>query len=359
MKNKKILYLLAVIFIITTLVVYLGYLSVFPFAYGDIPINRIWSSQLKKTIQDISLARNGSVIAIMTDSAASINVNTGEIIWTTQLPSISNPYPTLVENDVAFLLTNDSLLTLDTHDGAVLWQQPCDCYYAKILDVSGKYILVNYPSSSLNAYDSTSGKLLWSLPAGRGFVDAYIDDNVIYEVDKGIKAIDAPTGKVIREVRLELKGNSFFSNGKLFYEGGNAFNRNNTYIAAFDVYQYKELWRTPLDIQGFSHYLINKESLFVSDQNHIYALLVQNGDLIWSAISPDPTNMAVVKNKVFVLGNFNRTISEFDIVSENSRSVIQIDLPQLLRTQRQDMMTTEDILLFSRGNIVYAYAYKK
>ena len=359
MKNKRILYLLVEIFIISILVVYLGYLSIFPFAYGDIPINRIWSSQLRKTVQDISLAQNGSVIAVMTNSVASINVNTGEIIWTTQLPSTSNPYPALVENNVAFLLTNDSILALDTHDGAVLWQQPCDCYHAKILDVSTKYFLVNYPSSSLNAYDSTSGKLLWSLPAGRGFVDAYIEGNVIYEVDKRIKAIDAQTGTVMWEVRLDLKGNSSFSNGTLFYEGGDPFNLNAAYIVAFDVNQHKEFWRTLLDIQGFGHFLVNEDNLFVSDQSHIYALSVPSGDLIWIALSSSSTNMAVIDDNLFVLENFTRTISVFNVPSGTSRDILQTDLPQPLRTERQDMLTTEDLLLFSRGNMVYAYTYKK
>lgn len=358
MKKKKVFYLFAASLLIGVLGTYVGQLTIFPFVYDRTLLTTLWSRQLKRTIQDISVVQNQSIIAVMSDSVASLNLETGKLNWVSQLPSKSLPYPASIGNSTAFILTTDSIMALDIHDGTILWQQPSYSSHAKILGVNDKIIIVNYLSNSIKAYAVASGKLLWSLPISRGYVTAYIQGAVIYEIDSDLKALDMQTGELIWETKIDIRGNSSFSNGILVYEGGSLFASKPVYIVTFDVDKRKELWRTLLDIDGPSRFLVNDEYLFISDHNRIYAMLRSNGSLLWTTVSSSPTNMTMIKKNPLVLDGFERTVSTFDFVTGTKRDLLQVDLPQLLITEKQDLVAVENTIVFSRGKTVYAYSYK-
>lgn len=355
--KKKILYFAAIILITNSIVVYVGYSAIFPFKYTTAPVNQSWTIHLTKTVQGISLVQNNMILAVMASSVEAINVETGKSIWIFHLSSSSLPYPAFVKNNTAFLITENSLVALNTQDGKLLWQQSCECLYSKILDVSDEYILVNSQSYRLYAYGAETGAQLWFLPVGRGFVDAHIDGDLIYKIDDELEAVGAKTGKLLWSHPLDIKGNTSFSDGKLFYEGGNLYLSDDTYVVAFDVNKRVEIWRKNLNTQYAINFFVNGKSLYVSDPSHIFSFSIDNGNMAWVADFSESTNVMMAKNKLYALGDFSRTISEFDISSGKRKNDIQVDLPQLLRTEMKDMIVAENFLLFSKGKSIYAYTF--
>ena len=272
----------------------------------------------------------------------------GNIIWKHNLSHQADFSPAISSKAKILVADSKSLWALDPENGQVIWSQSLPESGGRIVDVSREVVLINLVGYYVQAYDTQTGSLLWNIGVGRGFIQAYVDDNLAYIPDHGITAVDVDSGKTIWIEGTDVIGSSSFSDGIIYYKSGNK-------IVAFDVKKRTEQWGLDLKLEGFSELTVEKGLLFVANSYYLYAFDKSNGHLIWKVLTKFPKNPSVIGNNIFVMEGFTRKIRVYDIATGKDVGFLRTSLPYLLIVDRKDMMSTSNLLLLSRGNEIFAF----
>jgi alcohol dehydrogenase (cytochrome c) len=108
------------------------------------------------------------------------------------------------------------------------------------------------PGNSVRAMDAATGETIWDYKRpgnaqGRTKAIAIYQDLILFAAaDSYVVGIDARTGQMRWETKVETRGNSqgpIVADGKVISGGSCGGNRNNCFISAHDAMTGKELWR--------------------------------------------------------------------------------------------------------------------
>jgi outer membrane protein assembly factor BamB len=354
MKNNRILFIfVAGIIVLLAFVHCYLYppLSLIQFGTANyFPLDKLWSQKLGNTIDDLSISENGAMVLVRTrDAIYALDKGQGNIIWKYDISPQAYVSPAVSRNSRIFVADSKSLWALDSESGQVIWSQSLPESGGRIVDVSKERVLVNLVGYYVRAYDTQTGSLLWNIGVGRGFVQAYINDNLVYIPDHGIKAVDIESGKTIWTEGTNTISSSSFSDGIIYYKSGNE-------IVAFDVKKRTELWSLDLKLGGSIDLIVNKGFLIIADKNNLFGFDKLDGHLKWRVATDFPQNPSIIDNQIYVLEGFTRKIRVLDIDTGKEVGSLRISFPYLLlAVGRKDMISTSNILLFSRGNEMFAF----
>jgi outer membrane protein assembly factor BamB len=352
-KNNRMLYICIVGVI--ALFVFAHYYQYPPLSlvqFGEenyFPLEKLWSQKPGNIIDDLSVTEDGTMVIVRTGNAFyALDKHQGNVIWKHRITHQAFSSPAVSSGSKIYVADGKVLWALDPENGQVIWSQPLSESGGRIIDVSKEVVLVNLVGSYVQAHDTQTGSLLWTIGVGRGLIHAYIDDNLVYIPDYGIRAVDIVSGKTIWTEGTDAIGSSSFSDGIIFYKSGNK-------ITAFDVKKRIESWSLDLRFKGFGTLVVENGLLIVSDIDYLYAFDGLTGHLIWSVGTDFPKNPSVIDNTIYILEGFTRKIRAFDIDTGKEMGFIRTSFPYLLIVDRKDMMSSSNILLFSRGNEIFAF----
>jgi len=314
----------------------------------NFPLNRLWSQRFNDLVVDISTSNSDEIIFIRTNkSLYALQSNTGDILWSFPLSKQIDHSPAVNFGTKVYVTDSEALLALDMENGRVRWSQPLPETSGRVVDVSNSIVLINEVGADIRAYDVKSGSFLWNISGGRGFIQAFIDENLIYIPDYGVKAIDIKNGKDVWQYGTDVKYPSDYYNG-VIYSAGNR-------VVAFDVRNQTELWDMVLPIVGLQRLKLDNDFLFVMDEKNIYLIKKSNGTLAWQVGMSHPMNPVIIGDVVYVMDGFGRVIQVFNLSTGKEVGHIRVSLPHLLVVENQDMYSSADILLFSSGKYLFAY----
>lgn len=303
---------------------------------------------------EISADGNGTILAKTRNALSAYDQDTGSLVWTVSIGNQRESFPAVIAGERVFVSDKKQLWAFDLKTGKELWKSPLTSADTWVPAASNKYVLLNSISDHIDVYDAESGVKLWGIPGGRGYTQAYIDDNTIYVVDRGVKALDAITGDILWELdNHRATGFSTFGNGILYYmeyPGDNTFD-----LIAYNTESRKELWRVNFpDNSPSGLYLYNK-FLFMAENEALYQIDSDIGETKWRKALIAPTNLSFIGNNVYVLELFSRIIHTLNIENGNELGSLQIAPQRILGTETQEMVSIGTNLVFSRGCEVFVY----
>jgi hypothetical protein len=116
-----------------------------------------------------------------------------------------------------------------------------------------------------------------------------------------------------------------------------------------------ELWRVTLSGFGFKHPIVHDDFVVVTDLDYLYAIDRFDGVVSYKISVDAPQNPSFLDNGFYVRGLFNRAIWAFDTDSKEQTGLLGTTLPVLLGVENRDMIAVENILVFAKGNRLFAY----
>jgi len=314
---------------------------------NNFPLEQKWSSRVGAAILEISGVDNGNLIFVRTARALyAFDSETGREVWNFKLSYQAVPSPALASNGIVYVADSKSLWALDQINGIVIWEQSLSDVDGQVISASNKAILVSNTYSNVSAYDAKTGTLLWMFPVYWYHTKFYVNKNIIYIPEDGIYAIDLDTGQVVLEKGLDAVTDSDFYDGIIYYVTPGS-------VVAFDTQDNTEIWRRDIELSryGLPILKIQNKYLLVLDMYSVITLNRDTGKPVWKTSVSAPVNPSVVGDTVFVMEGFNRTIRALQIdTGKNTGFLRASGYHLLLVDSRQNMISLDNMLIFSRGN---------
>lgn len=328
--------------------------TVRPLAGADFPLDQKWSHNLSNSIinsvEYLSSGVNGTIIARTNDTLYSLQTDTGDILWSFPLTKQIYLPQTMVADGKVYVVDKDALWALDALTGEVIWERVLLYKNSLLVSASNTLVLVNQVSSIL-AYDAVSGNILWQLPVGRGRIQAYIDGEYVYIPDDGIMKVDSKTGEILETFGQDSIGSNDFHDGVIYYA-----DTVSDMFFAFDVRQQIELWKVSIPYSGFPKVKVDNEYVLVGDSSFLYVTLRDDGTLVWKIEITFPQNPSLVGERLFVFGGVDHVIHAFDLRSGELVGSLRISIPGVLFVEdRRNMFSLDGLLIFARGDTLYSY----
>lgn len=321
----------------------------------EFPLTEKWSLCVGDKIQDVSTDGDEKILVKTNKELLSYDLTSGNLIWSASLEKQTNSFPAITAEEKVFVSDNKNLWAFDLKTGNVLWEIPLGDTWTWIPDASAKFVLLNYVSDPVFVFDAGSGEKLWEAPGARGWTQAHIYNDKIYIVDYGIKAFDATTGSLLWELNNNstTTGLSVMGNEILYfmefpdYEGFD--------LVAYDTTIKKELWRRSFVDNSPKKLYVNENVLFLPQNNALYQLNANTGEINWTKEFSDPTNLSIIDGNVYIFEQFNRIIYALDIKNGAELGALQVSTPRVLSTETQEMISAGSNLIFSRGCEVFVF----
>lgn len=358
--NMKRLQKITLIFVaaIVTCVTIINYIyqQITPRVLGEseFPLREKWSLCVDEQIQEISSDGNEKILVKTNKALSAYDLDSGNLIWMTPIKGQRESFPSVIVGERVFVSDKDQLWAFDLKTGRALWKSPLDSADTWVPDASEKFVLLNSISDRIDVYDAESGGKLWGIPGGRGYTQAYIDDNTVYIVDRGVKALDAVTGDILWELdNSRATGFSTFGSGIIYYmeyPGDETFD-----LIAYNAKSRKELWRVNFPDNSPSRLYLYNRFLFMTENEALYQIASENGETKWQKALSAPTNLSFIGNNVYVLELFSRIIHTLNIENGNELGSLQVAPQRILGTETQEMVSIGTNLVFSRGCEVFVY----
>jgi outer membrane protein assembly factor BamB len=347
--NRRLLWIIIFVVATASIGIFYSTSAILQSSATNFPLGKLWSQNLNSEAVDISTSSDISKILVRTNSVLFVmEPADGKIVWSSPLAKQVHHSPARTAAKMVFVTDNDSLQALSISDGKLVWKQLLPQTSGRLVDLSESLVIVNQASHDIRAYDTQSGQLLWSVPAGRGLVQAYINGDMVYIADHGISAIKAATGESVWQYGNSTIGASASSDGIIYYTSGNK-------VTAFDTETRNELWNVNLPDNGFLRFKLDNKCLFIMDESNFYLLDRSDGTLLWQADISHPMNPVIIANNIYVMEGFSRVIRVFNFATEAQIGHMRISVPHLLVAEKQDMFSVGDTLIFSTGQHVFAY----
>jgi hypothetical protein len=318
------------------------------------PLQRQRSFCVDQKIRELS-SDGIDTILVKTDNAISgYAAKSGALIWSIPIKKQVLSFPPRTADDKGYVSDDETIYAFSLITGSLLWEAPLDGRSSWIPDVSNKFVLLNSVSDHIDIYDAESDAKLWSVLGGRGFTPAFIGDDTVYIVDRGLKAMDAATGKLLWEVSNNRPtGLATYSNGVLYfieYQSDQTFD-----IVAYSVTRRSELWRTNFVDDSPNGLYIYDQFLFMAENNGVREINAADGKTNWIIRLSDPTNLTFVDQNLYVLEQFHREIHAVNILNGDRLASLQASFPRVFGSRSQEMVSVDSSIVFSQGCKVHVY----
>jgi outer membrane protein assembly factor BamB len=319
------------------------------------PLTEKWSAQLDSEIFALSKSDSGSILLRTTGTLYALN-STGEVLWRFPLGKQIEPMPAVEFGGKVFVADDKTVWALDMDSGQLLWSQSLPEPGGWIADASEKIVLINVKASDMRAYDTQTGALLWDTPELQGRVYGYIDDSSVYIPDLDIVAYDELSGDVLwKEVTGLLRRATAYQNGILYFSANNGDLQSPIKINFFNVNERNIVAEAQIPISSLESISAEDNSLIIAGLNDFYVLSSSNYETLWNARLSRPVNPSKLGNYLYIMEGFNRIIYAFDIETGKVVGALQSGPRKIVYSDKIEMVSTNDLLLFADGDKVYAY----
>lgn len=317
------------------------------------PLEKKWHTRLSDKALELSTSEDGIIFALSPYSLNAIDSHTGTLLWKFITNKRTMWAPAISKNDLVYFADNEYIRALDEKTGTIVWKQGVGYPNTiSIVDASSKIVLVHSMANAIFAYDALTGDLLWSVPVGRGLINAVIDDRneTVCIFDHGLNVVNAISGKSIWQRVGDVEG---------LYENGILYTTDKTGIQALDPQTRSIVWNSAAREAAPAYLspklLIHDEYFVVLSTNHVNVFQKDKGALQWSAQVGNAQSPAVLGDTLFVLGLFSRQIYSFDIKTGNKTGTLQLSLPVMMAAEHHNITAINELLVFSNGKNIYAY----
>lgn len=315
---------------------------------NGLQINEKWQLTLDTELSSVSMSSDSLMLLVRTSNALyAIDSQSGTLLWKVNLQFDFSPTYAVEANGVVCLIDNRELIALQSKTGLELWRTPLAEEGGRITSVSGTSLLVNQVSESIQAYELSTGKLLWDVSTGRGPVNAFTDNMTVYILDDGILAVDLKTGKELWK-RGNERINGLLQSRYIYYAS-----TENVY--AFNLISQVNEWKTTLSQSGSRKLYTAENYLFVCDNDVIYALDDKSGIVVWKALLNGASNLSVFKGYLVVWEGYKGDILFLNLDTGEVAAAIDVTGSKFSITSSQRVLTGEDALFFINDNKIYSY----
>jgi outer membrane protein assembly factor BamB len=336
--------------ILVTYVVLKSTLSI-SFTSENFPLSEKWSTRLRSSIQQISIADNQIVLVKTAAEIYALEIKSGKLLWHRATDYwLSNDVPALAQNGIVFFTDSKWIWALNQSDGEVLWQQRLHSGGADVVDVSMDMVAV-FDTQQISVYRTTDGALQWRKPVCRNSDQIYLHNSKLYFPCFGMTAVAVASGETVWEEKTE-RGIwiAVYADGVMYSSP------DNENITAYDLESRKQLWSTPLSTDGEKGFKIVDELLFVTDGTHFCVLQRYDGRKLWCADGMlNPQNPARVGDTIYIFNGPQNMITAFDIHSGTKLGQLRMTSFKVVTTFSQLMVSSDELLIFASGKEVFAF----
>lgn len=232
--------------------------------------------------------------------------------WVFPIGSRVHGYPVVDEKTVYFSST-EAVIALDITTGAKKWEFKGAGYSGQPV-VSGNRVYVGQENKGIAAVDAATGKLVKEYPGTTGRNIATVKDGVLYFItNAGISAYDITTGSQVWDYKdteyfINSKDKSarpIFSNGKLYYSCFSSGTGTKSKLLAVDAKTGKVAWEKPLEVsippQGY---------MSVDEGILIYLTEAKGGQVLLKGL--DAATGGQLWEKVYTLSYGGNSLSLYD-----------------------------------------------
>ncbi len=318
------------------------------------PLREIWSNLYGSGGVDlVSLNDAGSVLVRTRDALFAVDSSSGDILWTTPIGSHAALYPATAKAGRLYATDDQSLFAFDQVTGVLLWDRPLQSVDTWVSSASDDIVLVNTLADSLAAFDARSGTEIWSVPVGRGYIESFVADNIVYVVDHGIQALESETGRALWKADSAPTGSSAFLDGVIYFVTYPS--DQSLQIVAIDLDSHQVLWRTNTTGGGNERLAISGAVLFLADNTSLSALKRDNGQTMWRRALNAPRHPTTIDGHVYVLEDFDGILQALDIENGTLAGGLQVFTPKFFYVYHENLISVGRYIILADGNRVTAY----
>jgi len=328
------------------------------------PLQEKWNTCVNENIKNVSADKSGKIFITTKSALMAYDEDNGKLAWKTSISTanLSEGLRPKVAGERVLISDGEYLWAFDLNTGNTLWnvgwRTLIDGHDTWIPNASDKFVLLNPISDRIMAYDAKTGNKLWEAPGDRGFTQAFIDNDKVYVIYRGVQAYDAFSGKSLWKITNEDRETdliSAFNNGIVYYI---EYPQDHTIdLVAYNTEQGYELWRKNFsDIRPLGLYTYNN-SLYLTLYGDIYRLDLATGEIYWKVKFDKPKDVSFVGQSMYVLEPFYRIIHALDAESGKELGGLQIALAPfpLPYINTQKMASTGNSLVFYKGCNIFVY----
>jgi outer membrane protein assembly factor BamB len=316
----------------------------------NFPLVEKWSTHLDGKVEALSTSNNEIVLARTKYALYALNIESGETIWRQDLSWQADPQPALANKDMVYAVGGKIVNALSKTDGSIIWQQSVYGFAASATDVSENLLVVE-DGGNINIYNASKGNLLQKTPACRAVAQAYISSDSVFVPCNGILGINISTGmNSWWEEDKGIIGNTGYSDGVIYFSQGEPD------IVGFDLNNGKELWRTPIVIDGFESFDVFNDLLVFADFTKFCAFNRIEGRKLWCVDDVAyPQNPNVIGEIVYLFNGNHKEITAYEIMTGKLIGELKMNNFNFFSTYQKLMTSSKDLLLFANGQDIFAF----
>jgi outer membrane protein assembly factor BamB len=260
---------------------------------SNFPLKQVQIFPSEEVIQKIAVS-NSWIATYSSDKMTAIDTETQKILWSINFNVFTDfDSEFQISNDTLIAAATDQILLVDKSGSRrTLNLEPKGGNITRLVAIYPNHIyVIRGYDWTLEAYDTSQNTLLWTTHVGRGGADVFYaaSKNIAYVStrDKGIRAFDNSTGKVIWEQDRSSLQSAF--EGGVLYTVEHTNNTNTFRFSAFNVESQKELWKQ--EITSITHVYkltIIDKLLIASENDGLMALNKSNGEEVWKTDPGEP-----------------------------------------------------------------------
>ncbi len=329
-----------------------------PNAVGHFPLQRKWSYQAEEFIRAIGSSENGITVLRTANYLIGLDNSSGKELWTNQFKSLNTFAPEFYEGMV-FVTNKEGVWAFDVNSGELLWKVQAEPNYGqnKVAEISNCCVFISNVSQNVVVYDRLSGVQKWSVLSGRGFSDVFVENQVVYIVNPGIRALDEATGNILWEEGNSLLAQSAYQHG-VIYEVDSAGYEYFT-VNAFDVQSREFLWQAKLPSDGPPEIALLGDLVVAYSNSFLFGLELSTGKTLWQMEIDTAQTPVLLENVVYTRSLFGKNVQGIDAVTGDPMGSLSLGFPNLLpAVEYETVAATQDLLIVAEKNKVYGYGRK-
>lgn len=261
-----------------------------PLGETNFPLAKARAIAIETKIEEIALGNTW--IAVQTEnSIIALDINTFETLWTIDMQVNVFGEGFQIVDDMLVTISEDQLIIVDRQGNKKVRDLNADV--KQVVEILGAYpnyvYIVGGSYWSLEAYDLSEDRMLWKSRVGRTVGDVFYDpsNNIAYLTrSTSVRAYDNSSGQVLWERDNVYGQGSLYSSGILYVSVPNNSESRFRLIAINGVSQ-EILWEKdiphPADIKATSSTVI--DNLLIYRGSGMIAVDRINGNVVWT--TPD------------------------------------------------------------------------
>ena len=280
-----------------------------------------WKFRTPFVVKSSPLVNNGTAYISAYDSAGhlyALDAKTGTQRWSlafggavTETPVINNGV--LYAGAETAIGSVTSMFAVNATTGTILWQTATKGHndYTAPLVVNG-IVYASFDDGNLYAFNTTTGKIVWSASIGNEYSAVAVVNNVLYVGSSNgyLNALNAQTGRTLWSVVGPTNATSSLTPvvvNSTVYIASQDEGTNQGYVAAYSLSSHKQIWNKLFKYAVGNSLAVAGTTLYVGDNDgSLYALNTANGATRWSTVLDTQIESApAVANGVVYVGGMN------------------------------------------------------